>query len=165
MKTTILTLVFLVLSASYLFCQTAEIMTEKVGLGDNKNSQKYRTFHFHETVVDPSIFQTDRIILYNNKIKAGYPKIELYKDSKFCFFYNVKLKTITKKDKDTGNWIQRVVQTSDKIIGDYGMISIAEVGENGNTQDVGLTFHFDDKNKIKYEILDKGSQVVLIKKE
>lgn len=147
------------------FCQMTETIREKGRYEVNENHQKYRILYFHELTIDASIFQQDSVVLYENKIQPVNPRIELYDDAKFCLLYNIKFETITQRDERTGDWTQKVIQTSDKITGDYGAIQISGIGENKLPLYSAMTLRFADGNTIKYSIVKGDSQLILIKKE
>lgn len=166
MKKSILVLSMFVLTTTNIFCQTVEIMTEiptSESREQKKKSEKYRTYYFHETLIDSSIFFQDSILLNKNRINREDSRFELYNDSRFILLYNIKLETVTKEDNETGEMTQLTVQNSNEIFGKYGIVQVKGT-DNDEIKDESIRFILKDGSIYDFVIIDKNNRIILVKK-
>ena len=51
----------------------------------------------------------DTLVLSQKRIKYEFPRIDFYPDSNFCYYYNVKLDTVSIMNKHTGEIIEKII--------------------------------------------------------
>jgi hypothetical protein len=166
MKKSILLLSLLHLTITIGFCQEVIIMTEypnSESLEQKNKSEKFRTYYFHDTLVDSTIFSQDSILLFKSRINRENSRLELYNDSRFLLIYNIKLETVSKENDDTGEMSLVTIQYSDEIGGKYGLLQVTST-ENDEIKDESLRFVLKDESSYVFNILDKNNQIILIKK-
>ena len=165
MKKPLLFILILIFITGLVFCQNTEVVIQNelyTASSKNSNSNLFRTYYFHESVVDSSIFAGDSIVLYKNQINQENAKLELYKGSKFNLLYNIKLDTLTKINFGTGERIRVLVQNNDEIKGTYSIIQFADSADE--PKDMYFRFGLPNGKTYDYTIHDNEDQYILIKK-
>ncbi|SHG02044.1 hypothetical protein SAMN05444274_1206 [Mariniphaga anaerophila] len=166
MEKSILLLSVLLLTLTIGFCQDVIIMTEypnSESVKQENKSEKFRTYYFHDTLVDSTIFSLDSIQLFKNRTDRENSRLELFNDSRFLLVYNIELETVTKTNAETGEGKKLTVQSSDEIGGKYGLLHVAK-SEN-EIKDESLRFILKNDTIYDFEIIDKDNQILLIKKK
>lgn len=165
MKKSILTGYIILMTVFIAYCQNTEveIQTElDAGSAKSSNSNSFRTYYFHDSVVDSTIFTEDSIVLHKNRINKENAKLELYNDSKFQLLYNIKLTTQTKINFDTGERSTVVVQNNDEIKGTFSIIQFAD--SVNEPKDMYFKFKLPNGKMYDYTIHDREDQYILVKK-
>jgi hypothetical protein len=85
------------------------------------------------------------LILVKEAINKVFPRFEFNSNLKFCFFYNMNLQSISKRDVNTGEMITRFVDKSKQISGSWKPDDI--------NKNISLTL--SDKSIVNYSV--KGS--------
>ena len=166
MKKSILLFAMFLLTVKIGFCQEKLIIvtedSNSESVKQKSKSEKFRTYYFHDTLVDSTIFSLDSIQLFDNRTDRENSRLELFNDSRFLLVYNIKLETVTKVNAETGEGEKLTIQSSDEIGGKYGLLQIAE-SEN-EIKDERLRFILKDETIYDFDIIDKDNQILLIKK-
>ncbi len=117
---------------------------------DPPESQKIR-YYFMQSGYDSAVFKMDTLTLSVKQIDPKFPRIELYHDSLFCFFYHVIWDTIYDKEKG----VIMVVEKSDKIRG------------FGNTREMenSLNLRLNDNTTLHYSVISKEGLRYFIKEK
>jgi hypothetical protein len=152
----------LIFFSNSVFCQTIDVIvgariTENP---ENNKSGIFKTFYFHEASVDSSIFRKDSISIFKDYIDIEYPRVELFNDSTFCFFYKItNIDTTTIISFDTGEMKKIVTQDYNKVTGSYILFPTLNVNHDGR-----ITFILNHEYSFDFNIQNSNNQVHLIRK-
>ncbi|WP_303918046.1 hypothetical protein [Draconibacterium sediminis] len=166
MKKSILLLSVLLLTLTIGYCQDVIILTENPNsesVKQESKSEKFRTYYFHDTLVDSKIFSSDSIQLFKNRTDKENSRLELFNDSRFLLVYNIKLETVTKINAETGEGEKLTIQHSDEVYGTYSLIQIAKTLDS-EPIDASIRFFLKDNTIYDFDIVDKDNQILLVKK-
>ncbi len=164
MKKSTLILIIFILTATAIWGQDSPVIMKSPNSVSNETNQteKIKTYYFHEVGVDSTLFDKDSIVLYTNRIDHENPKLELYDNSKFRLFYNIKIQTVEKTNDETGERTMLTVQSNDELAGTYSIMQIES--SPGNVQDAFIKFILKDSRIYYYDIIDKNDLLLLVKK-
>ena len=162
MRKSIRIICLLIFFSNSVFCQTIDVIVGAriPGNPENNKSGIFKTFYFHEASVGSSVFSKDSISLFKDYIDTEYPRIELFNDSTFCFFYTItNIDTTTIISFDTGEMKKIVTQDYNKVTGNYILYPTLDVNNNGS-----ITFIFNPECSFDFNIQNSNDKVLLIRK-
>uniref|UniRef100_UPI003217AEC2 hypothetical protein n=1 Tax=uncultured Draconibacterium sp. TaxID=1573823 RepID=UPI003217AEC2 len=161
MKTIVLTFAILVLSVTAGFCQSVVINVEEGGHKKNENSLIVLTYYFRTPSIEPSVFQKDTVVVLGNNINSDFPRIELYENLKFCFFYNITSEKHERISFDSGERFRQTDQSSNIMTGDYEITQGND--PDGSVVNKRLTLHFENGDISSYKITEYDKEIMLVK--
>ena len=152
----------LIFFSNSVFCQTIDVIVGAriPGNPENNKSGIFKTFYFHEASVDSSVFSKDSISLFKDYIDTEYPRIELFNDSTFCFFYMItNIDTTMKISFDTGEMEKIATQDYNKVTGNYILFPALNVNNNGR-----ITFILNHEYSFDFNLQNSKNKILLIRK-
>jgi len=146
-------------SNSQLFCQDI-VIVEQISEDSTAVTKPngHPRFYIQNTEIDSSIFENDSILLTKSKSSQNHAKIELYSNSDFCLFYNIRLERLSKEDEQTGAKMSITVQHADQITGRYTLLQICH--DENNFEDKAIELYLNDGITLKYNISSDGNSII-----
>ncbi len=145
-----------------LFVSLFSVVTFIIPIETKAQSIVYKTYYLSTNETDSAFIKKNKIEFYKTQQKKEYPRVEFYTDSKFSYFYNIKTDTINVANKETGLYVTKVIENSDKITGSYGMAVVSDSKDSSRI--VALIITLNNEETIEYDIIEEDTRIVLTKK-